>query len=308
MKRSLQTVTVVIPAYNEGSQITALLREVLRQTFTGATLSAVLVYSDGSTDNTVNAAERVRDPRVTVLVGQKQLGRAARQTEMLRLCTTDIVILLDADIVLTKSDTLNRLIAPVRDGQADLTAAAIAHVPPKTWVEHALAASMEVKQLIFATWKQGVHVYACTGPARAMARSFYRDIRFPHSAGEDMYTYFSCLARGLRFVPVTGTLVYYRLPGTVADYFKQSKRFRCAPICLYEEFGEAVVKREFAVPLFHYAATFVRTFPVCWKKSLWLMAYLLLLLGSRISHVSRPAGTDTWQARSTKLVRSGGVT
>lgn len=306
MKSSLKTVAVIIPAHNEAGQIKELVREVLQQTLESAKLTRVVVYSDGSSDSTVSEAQSVKDVRVEVVVGKTQKGRAFRQTQMMQTCTSDILILLDADIVLTDVNTLEHLIKPICSGKAELTASAIRNLPPQTWLEKTLSASMELKHEIFSSWKQGVNIYSCTGPARAMAKTFYRNLSYSHSDGEDMYTYLSCVSKGFRFVPVPSAVVYYRLPTNLADYFKQSKRFIFAPQYLYAQFGEHTVRREFAIPVLHYVLSGIKTVPSMWHKLGYVLSYILVLVSSRILSAFRPTVSETWQASSTKIVRTGG--
>ncbi len=307
MKASLKTVTVIIPAHNEAGQLKDLLGEILQQKLVSGVLKKIIVYSDGSTDGTVAVVKGLKDSRLELLVGKTQKGRAVRQTQMMQTCTSDILILLDADIVLTDVNTLEHLIKPISTGKAELTAAAIRNLPPQTWIEKTLSASMELKHEIFASWKQGINIYSCTGPARAMAKTFYRSLRYSHSDGEDMYTYLSCVSKGFRFVPVPSSVVYYRLPTNLADYFKQSKRFIFAPQYLYAEFGEHAVRREFAIPIFHSVICCLKAAPGMWHKVGYVLSYVLVLVSSRILSTFRPKVSETWQASSTKTVRAGGA-
>lgn len=93
---SFPIVSVVIPTYNRASSIRAAVESALRQTVREI---EVLVVDDGSTDNTASIASQVDDPRVKVILRERNGGAAAaRNTGIVRACG-DYVAFLDSDDV-----------------------------------------------------------------------------------------------------------------------------------------------------------------------------------------------------------------
>ncbi|MDM9381601.1 glycosyltransferase [Chlorogloeopsis sp. ULAP01] len=70
-------VTVVIPAYNAMAFLPETLESVLRQTFTDF---EILIVNDGSTDNILEWASELKDPRVKLITQPNQRVSAARNT------------------------------------------------------------------------------------------------------------------------------------------------------------------------------------------------------------------------------------
>ncbi len=110
-------VGVVIPCYRVEGQIEAVIRSVPPE------IHALIVVVDGSPDGTRAAVERLGDPRVTLLVHERNRGvGSAMQTgfrEALRQ-ELDIVVKMDGDGQMDP-EHLPRLIGPLIEGLADVT-------------------------------------------------------------------------------------------------------------------------------------------------------------------------------------------
>jgi cellulose synthase/poly-beta-1,6-N-acetylglucosamine synthase-like glycosyltransferase len=91
----MHTVTVIVPAHNEEEGLPATLRSLAAQTVPP---DRILVVDDASTDRT---GEVAASHGVTVLRPPANLGSKAKaQNYALPLCTTDLVLAVDADTVL----------------------------------------------------------------------------------------------------------------------------------------------------------------------------------------------------------------
>jgi cellulose synthase/poly-beta-1,6-N-acetylglucosamine synthase-like glycosyltransferase len=111
LERAAQVVpvTVVVPAYNEGSTISDTLISLLTQTVAPA---EILVIDDCSTDNTAAVAKRLG---VTVIRPPRNTGsKAGAQTFALGQVTTPLVMAIDADTTLAP-DAIERLLRAFDD-------------------------------------------------------------------------------------------------------------------------------------------------------------------------------------------------
>lgn len=114
MKLPLQSLTVVIPAFNEAARIGSTLRQVLDYCEQHVATFEIIVVDDGSTDNTAevvaaNGGERVR------LLGHKRCagkGRALRTG--VDAAQLEWVLFLDADHAIS-IDELRQCIEPAAD-------------------------------------------------------------------------------------------------------------------------------------------------------------------------------------------------
>ena len=109
----MERLSVIIPAHNAGAYLQQAVESVRAQQWAGE--MEILVVDDGSTDHTEQMALTLG---VTLL--QKQQGGAASARNMgLRAASGSLVLLLDADDVLSEG-ALEALAAPLQAGEADV--------------------------------------------------------------------------------------------------------------------------------------------------------------------------------------------
>lgn len=111
-------VTVVVPAYNEGGRIGAVLDE-LHDDY------EVLVVDDASADDTAAVA---RDAGATVVEHERNRGYLAALRTGFEAVETDVVVTLDADGEHDPED-VDRLLEPIAAGEADVVFGAREDVP-----------------------------------------------------------------------------------------------------------------------------------------------------------------------------------
>lgn len=109
-----QTVSVVIPAFNEEKTV-ALVVEAAK----GSKLvSEVIVVDDGSTDNTAGVAEAAG---ARVIRHASNRGKGAALRTGFKHSSGDIVVFVDADLENMTTEKIERMIRPILRGRADLT-------------------------------------------------------------------------------------------------------------------------------------------------------------------------------------------
>lgn len=89
------TVTIVIAAWNEAVRLHARIENCLRQAYPAEKL-AVMVVSDGSTDETAATVQRIADDRVTFIKLEKRQGKAAALNAGVSACDSEIIVFADA--------------------------------------------------------------------------------------------------------------------------------------------------------------------------------------------------------------------
>ncbi|XYH99675.1 glycosyltransferase family 2 protein [Sorangium sp. So ce1128] len=92
----LPTVTACIPVFNAGSYLPAKVESLFALDYPRDKLE-VLLYSDGSTDDTVHVARQLaeRDPRVKVLVSEARRGKPIGVNTMLGVATGEVLLMTD---------------------------------------------------------------------------------------------------------------------------------------------------------------------------------------------------------------------
>jgi len=106
-------VTFIIPAYNEAETVGNV---VLAAVSTG--LGKVIVVSDGSQDET---PARARDAGAEVITLEVNRGKGAAVAAALPRVESEIVVLLDADLVGLRAEHVQRLVEPVLAGESEMT-------------------------------------------------------------------------------------------------------------------------------------------------------------------------------------------
>ena len=110
-----QTLTVIIPAFNEAATCAAVVRRVRRSVVPGIVAVQVLVVDDGSTDGT--AASLPAD--TIVLRHERNRGKGAAIATALAHANGDLIVIQDADLEYDPADW-PVLLEPLLDGSADV--------------------------------------------------------------------------------------------------------------------------------------------------------------------------------------------
>ncbi|WIV10895.1 glycosyltransferase [Proteiniborus sp. MB09-C3] len=108
------SVTVIIPAYNEGKTIGEVIKVVKKVKL----VDKVIVVSDGSVDNTVDIAKK-HDVEILELVNN--IGKGGALSKGVDATYSEIILFLDADLIGINEQHVIDLLIPVIDGEVDMT-------------------------------------------------------------------------------------------------------------------------------------------------------------------------------------------
>lgn len=290
MKRHM-TVTVGIPAFNEEANILSLISSLLKQKKDKFRLKEILISSDGSEDKTVDLIKGIKSPIVRVIDNKSRKGQAERQNQIIKQTDSDVLVLLNADILIKDKNFLEKLILPIIKNKADLTSARIVELIPRKFLEKVLAVSMDFKRVMFESFNKGNNIYTCHGRARGFSRRLYKKIRFKDSVGEDAYSYLYCYKSGFPYTYVKSAEVYYKLPDNFADHKKQSIRFLKSQNELFEEFG-GMVNKSYKLPK---KAIVKGLIIYTFKNPIKLFIYLIILNLMRLKAKFEEKTSNTWE-------------
>lgn len=114
-----QTVSVIIPAYNEAAGITRVIQAIRNTAF----ISEIIIIDDGSKDNTGAMAliAAQGDPRVQVITHPVNLGKGQAIYNGARACRNSVVVMLDADLIGLTPEHVYNLVKPVLESRVDMT-------------------------------------------------------------------------------------------------------------------------------------------------------------------------------------------
>lgn len=293
------TVTIGIPAHNEQESIRDMLRHLLAQKQTSYVLERIVVMNDGSSDNTASFARSIKDERIDVIEDNKRKGKAVRINELFERTLSDIVVVLDADIILNSLNVLESLVKPfTSNAKLMLVSGKATYAKPTTFVQKIVAHGIDmwedVKEKITST-----DMYRCEGTIRAFRRDLYKELHFPSSSSDDVYPYLFAYTKGYAFYYAKDASVSYTLPATYTDYVKQTTRFLSSSTVHERNFGKDIVDTHYVVRFHHKFFTLLK-FGI--KKPIKTFVYLAFLARPKLRIVfGKKQTTGTWSiAESTK--------
>ena len=222
----MKTVTIGIAAYNEENNIYNLLKQIAQQEVLDFEIKSIIVISDGSTDKTVEEAQRSKLPQLKVITSTQRRGKAIRLNEIFRQNTSDVIVLFDADIVLGSTHVIDRLVQPFLDGGVGLVCGWHRSLPPKTFVEKLAVFGAEVWEDAINSLGEKGEFYHCVGSVRAFSKKWFEGFKFPEnvSISEDLYCFYEAKHRHAKVVIETNAFIYIRQPSTLRDYIKRTRR------------------------------------------------------------------------------------
>ncbi|HLF43273.1 MAG TPA: glycosyltransferase family 2 protein [Acidimicrobiia bacterium] len=126
--RSTQTLSVVLPVYNEEATIAEVIDRVLDVDLPGGMGLELIIVESNSTDETrQRVLEYTDEPRVTIVLQDGPKGKGYAVREGLRHVTGDVILIQDGDLEY-RIEEYPLLIAPILSGRADFVLGS-RHVP-----------------------------------------------------------------------------------------------------------------------------------------------------------------------------------
>lgn len=295
------TVTIGIPAYNEESNIGYLISELLKQKNLSYHLEKILVISDGSTDKTADIVREFKDNRITIIDNKIRQGLAQTQNEILQKSESDVLVLLNADIMILDEMFLRKIVKPIADNESDLVCIELRELEQYTITGDILNVSMKFKNSIFEKYKNGNNIYTCHA-IRAFSKKLYKEFMFKGSIGEDAYSYLYATFNNFKYEFIKDTKAYYRLPSNYKDHEKQSIRFIQSKKKFVKDFGEDFVHENYYLPKSLLILTGIK---FSMKYPIHMTIYVLIYLGILIKSLFVSKINDRWDiSTSSKVLRA----
>lgn len=276
-----KTVSIGIPAYNEGDNIKKLLSSVLMQKQDVFKILEIVVVSDGSTDGTDNKVMDLKNNKIKLIRNKERIGQVMTQNVLVEKLTGDILVVLNADIIIKDRFFIRKLIEPIiKDKNVGIVSPAIIPVPSSNLFERIINYSVQLKTKIYESWKKGNNVYLCHGRARAFSRKFIKKLRWEKVLSEDAYSYLLCVKNGFKFVYQPKTEVYYKSPMNFIEHKRQSSRFLNSISEFLPHFEKQFLKREYSIPV---SIIFKNIILSLLKSPFYLCAYIVIFLLVKVS-------------------------
>lgn len=135
------SVTAIIPAYNEEKTIGNVLDVVSESPL----INEIIVVSDGSWDNTANIAKAYG---IKVIELKNNIGKGGAIKAGLVECNSDIVLLLDADLIGLKKNHIYDLVNPIIYENIDMTIGIFKNGRPITDIAQKIAPNLSGQRAV----------------------------------------------------------------------------------------------------------------------------------------------------------------
>lgn len=246
MKKSLPTVTIGIPAYNEKYNLISIVSSVLNQKRTNYSLTKVLIILDGYTDQYSQYLYNNHSDFVEIIIGEERVGKSMRLNQIFDKSDTDIVVILDTDISFENSDTIDRLVEPFITNDFGMISGKALPKAPESFIEGVSISSV----LIWEEIKKISHnpAFTAEGTIRAFSRKFYKQLVFPNKSADDIYSYIACIKQGFNYKNVPRAVIRYSVPSTISDFIHALRRYMSSQSIQEDEFGFSISRQYFFVP------------------------------------------------------------
>lgn len=275
------TITIGIPAYNEGANIRFLLKSLVDQKEDRFKLIEIIVISDCSTDNTESEVKKIKDKRINLIINKKRSGQVLVQNTIVNIFKGGLLVLLNGDILIKNKDFISRFIAPVLDyKKVGLVSIRPVPLPATTFFEKIINFSVAYKYSFFERWKNGRNLFTCRGSARVFSRKFAKICIWPKVRGEDAFSYLNAIVNGFDYRYVSHEQVFIKSPEHLGDHLNQSKRFFSNSGELYTYFSKDFVKKECTIP-----ASIILSQSIIYfcKNPVYFLAYLAISVYSKLT-------------------------
>jgi glycosyltransferase involved in cell wall biosynthesis len=253
MKKSFKyipTVTVALCAFNEEQNIQTFLKSLLMQKEEGFIWENILIFSDGSTDKTVEKIKAIKSKKIRCVDGKKRLGKSQRLNQIYKSLTSDILVQFDADIILGHAHVIRNLIQPlIKEKEVGLCGGNCLPININTFMQKAIASAFFAYYPLRRLSENGNNYLSVAGQVLASSKDFIKTVRIPkNTTGNDDFIYFSCLQRGLKYRYVPSAKVFFSFPKTLSDHIKQSTRFNASSLKMKKYFPQDLLDKEYAIP------------------------------------------------------------
>ncbi len=289
MNKQKKSVSIGITIYNEEHNIKRLLTSVLNQVENNFRLKEIIVISDGSTDNTIDNALKIRDRRIHLIIHKERLGKSARLNEIFSVFKGDLLFLIDADILIKNRNLFFNIIKKWGPEKNQLISIKAEPLKARNFFEACINYSNKIKEDIRYKWNDGNNFLAFRGCFMGLSRKFAKSIKLDNSLiNNDTFIYFSAIRQSYKTKYFPTDLVYYKSPSKWDDHISQSTRFQNSEQEL-EEIFSSDLKKQYKIPFSIILRVSIKYFLL---NPFYFLGYFILYIASKYKRIGEV--TSTW--------------
>jgi glycosyltransferase involved in cell wall biosynthesis len=202
--KTMQLVSVLMPAFNSEMYIAEAIESILNQTYSNIEL---LIFDDGSTDNTRAVIEGYQDLRIIRMLSDQNYGVVRALNEMIDRASGQYIALMDADDIADPT-RIEKQLKSIERGDCDICGSA-------QWVldESTQQVKKSKDKFTDADLRSLLAVYCCLCNSAMMGKAeIFKQFKYDTSilTSEDYYLWVQMAAAGYRFLNLKERLITYR--------------------------------------------------------------------------------------------------
>jgi cellulose synthase/poly-beta-1,6-N-acetylglucosamine synthase-like glycosyltransferase len=192
----------------------------------------------------------MRNKKIKLIKNAKRIGQQLSQNKILNQFKSEVVVLIEADMVLATDTSLSELIKPMtQDKKVGMALGRAISLRGETFFEKIMVAGQDLKGDIFTNWKEGVNIFSAGGHSmKALSSDFATQLTWPDAVPEDAYTYLKAVELGVVIERNPKATAYMRNVTTPRDRLKQCKKYHTGKLALTKEFDSELIKNEYKIP------------------------------------------------------------
>lgn len=251
------SVSVLIPAHNEGEHIEETIESVLGSGYPGR--MEIVVIDDGSEDGTTETARRYERKGLIRYMRTNHIGKSRALNRALQTVKSEVTVVIDGDSRVGKG-SLERLVSPLSDKRIAATSGAIKVANP----DSVLSMFQRVEYLYFSFFKtlcdkiggsiftNGTLSAFRTGPLKSIGGFS------PSMLSEDIDVALRLIRKGYRIKYVDSAVTYTNVPEGIGKLIRQRIRWTRGVIQIFKKHKGMLFRREhggssmYSLPLLFY--------------------------------------------------------
>lgn len=295
------SITIGIPAHNEGLNIFNLVDSILSQKTENCIIENIILIYSGK-DSVIIKEKIEKDYRgysIVLFIDRDRTSKLDKLNRMFQLSKSEVTLILDADILIRDNILLDNLSKPFIDKSILITAPEIIPIPPTNLLQKILFLSHESKRSVSMLWNNGDNFISAIGRSMMYRTSFLKDITLGDTLStEDYYMYIKTKEQKGNFIRLNNCSIFFILPKNIIDHINQSNRF----LSLHNNFIEILDKesiKKYGTLSLTLKIKIIKTMLL--KNFFLTILYIPILITSKIYSIFSPAKNSLWKiSQSTK--------
>ena len=251
-KEKIITITIGIPTFNSEANIKNLVASLRNQKQKNFILESIIVHDDASSDETVKIIKSINDNKIELIESKDRKGFGNGVKKMMKINTSDFLILLNDDIKIESDTFLSILVSSfTSENNVGLVSGNPQPLKPENFIQNAGVSTFRAYERSRYRVNNGNNKHTCDGKVLGFSKKFIQSIKFPSNYDDlgnvDAYLYFLCIKNGFKYLHAKNAIVYFSFPSTLRDYIRWNTRNNMNQYILEKQFG-SIVNQEYSFP------------------------------------------------------------